>query len=397
MCTDSVTTQARQCNISLGLHGRVIGTLQAGATVKEAATSVRHSERTVRNLRTKYRQTGSITDKPCSGCSSVLLKQQKKIIYRKAHAIQKSEYSELIKEKVFVNLEGHPSKPLFAANYTENLRDVVSLIIRPKSVKNSIAGMLLYVLSLQESTATSCRVAAHLSSQVSAQSRRVQTPTKGGVFNFCGRNGWGSVGFHEVLWDSMKFYDVSVNWSVPTEANRGLTSYISDKVWFSYRKQLSNGCPNKKLDWKNAKYTVTEVINSHSVRLNTPPRIHNVFHVDRLRLASSDPSPSQPNDDTQPASVLVNGELESEVEQIMAEVTYRNRLFFEVKWTGYALTTFEPAENLQDNSALDEWEMFTAPCRNQQSKLLLAGSRRGNEGQFSRRKPLYKNWRGGVM
>jgi hypothetical protein len=52
------------------------------------------------------------------------------------------------------------------------------------------------------------------------------------------------------------------------------------------------------------------------------------------------------------------------VEQIMAEVTYRNRLFFEVKWTGYALTTFEPAENLQDNSALDEWEMFTAPYRN---------------------------------
>jgi hypothetical protein len=179
----------RQCNISLGLHGRVIGTLQAGATVKEAATSVRRSERTVRNLRTKYRQKGSVTDKPCSGCASILLTQQKKIIYRKARATQKIEYSELIKEKVFVNLEGQPSKPLSAANYTKNLRDVVSLIIRPRSVQNSIAGMLLYVLSLQESTATSCRVAAHLSSQVSAQSRRVQTPTKGGVFDFCGRNG----------------------------------------------------------------------------------------------------------------------------------------------------------------------------------------------------------------
>jgi hypothetical protein len=31
--------------------------------------------------------------------------------------------------------------------------------------------------------------------------------------------------FHEVLWDSMRFYDVPVNRSVPTEANRGLTSY----------------------------------------------------------------------------------------------------------------------------------------------------------------------------
>jgi hypothetical protein len=33
--------------------------------------------------------------------------------------------------------------------------------------------------------------------------------------------------FHEVPWGSMGFYDVSVNQSVPTEANRGLTSYIS--------------------------------------------------------------------------------------------------------------------------------------------------------------------------
>jgi hypothetical protein len=81
----------------------------------------------------------------------------------------------------------------------------------------------------------------------------------------------------------------------------------------------------------------------------------------------------------------------------MAAVTYWNRLFFEVKWTGYALTTIEPAENLQDNSTLDEWEMFTAPHRNQQSKLLPAGFRRGVEGQFSRRKPPHKNRRGGVM
>jgi hypothetical protein len=34
-----------------------------------------------------------------------------------------------------------------------------------------------------------------------------------------------SIRFHEVLWDSMRSYDVPVNQSVPTEANRGLTSY----------------------------------------------------------------------------------------------------------------------------------------------------------------------------
>jgi hypothetical protein len=96
------------------------------------------------------------------------------------------------------------------------------------------------------------------------------------------------------------------------------------------------------------------VINSHSVRVNTLPEIYDIFHVDGLRLAFLDPFPSHPNDDTQLAHVLVNGELESEVEQIMTKVTYWNRLFFEVKWTEYTLTTFEPAENLQHNSALDE-------------------------------------------
>jgi hypothetical protein len=32
--------------------------------------------------------------------------------------------------------------------------------------------------------------------------------------------------FHGIPWSSMKFYDVPVNQSVPTEANRGLISYM---------------------------------------------------------------------------------------------------------------------------------------------------------------------------
>jgi hypothetical protein len=36
--------------------------------------------------------------------------------------------------------------------------------------------------------------------------------------------------FHEIPWGSMRFYDVPVNQSVPTEANRGLTSYITQCI-----------------------------------------------------------------------------------------------------------------------------------------------------------------------
>jgi hypothetical protein len=82
------------------------------------------------------------------------------------------------------------------------------------------------------------------------------------------------MGFHEVLWDSMRFcgipwssmrfYDVPVNQSVPTEANRGLTFYtrsltfrqrlsVSWKDWLPLVKpnrmasQLGEACPDRRL------------------------------------------------------------------------------------------------------------------------------------------------------
>jgi hypothetical protein len=51
--------------------------------------------------------------------------------------------------------------------------------------------------------------------------------------------------------------------------------------------------PSKKLDAKYAKYTVTEVIGSHSYRLNTPPGIHNVFHIRLIKPAIINPLPGQ--------------------------------------------------------------------------------------------------------
>ncbi|KAF2174919.1 hypothetical protein K469DRAFT_769306, partial [Zopfia rhizophila CBS 207.26] len=70
---------------------------------------------------------------------------------------------------------------------------------------------------------------------------------------------------------------------------------VGDKVWLKLK--------NKKLDWKNAKYTVENIISLHAIKLNTPPGLNLTFHVNRLRLVSNDLLLSQPTDNPQPSLI----------------------------------------------------------------------------------------------
>ena len=82
-----------------------------------------------------------------------------------------------------------------------------------------------------------------------------------------------------------------------------------DRVWLNLKNVIIDRLC-KKLDWKNAKYTVLEVISSYSYRLDTPPGIHNVFHASLLRRAAADPFLNQCQDDLRPPVILVDGEEE---------------------------------------------------------------------------------------
>jgi len=159
---------------------------------------------------------------------------------------------------------------------------------------------------------------------------------------------------------------------------------VGDSVWLQFGKQFSTpGRPSRKLDYRAAKYDIVEIISPHAVRLNTPPGIHDVFHVDRLRLVPKNPLPSQPQPDNRPAAIQIDGQEEWVIEDIVAEKWRRRgrgawKRWLEVKWEGYVQTTLEPEDQLAAAEALDRWEAYSRRFRREDGRLE-DGFRRGHE------------------
>ena len=81
-----------------------------------------------------------------------------------------------------------------------------------------------------------------------------------------------------------------------------------------------------------------------------------MFNVNMLRLASSDPLLSQPQDDNEPEPIEVDREGMYLVEEILKEKGKGRRKQYLVKWEGYSDPTWEPALNLKHTNALQKWK-----------------------------------------
>ena len=128
-----------------------------------------------------------------------------------------------------------------------------------------------------------------------------------------------------------------------------------DCVWLNLKNVITDRLC-KKFDWKNVKYTVLEVISSHSYRLDTPPGIYNVFHASLLKRAAADPFLNQHQDDLRPPVIMMDREEEWEVERILRKRVKSRQRQVLVKWKGYLSPTWEPAVALINTEAYHVFE-----------------------------------------
>jgi hypothetical protein len=129
---------------------------------------------------------------------------------------------------------------------------------------------------------------------------------------------------------------------------------VGDKVWLDM-KNINSGRPKKKLDvLREGPFTITEKISNTSYRLNLPIswKIHNSFHVSKLRRVKPDEFNRQP-----PRVTLhVRGENWNASEITKAKLT-NGRLEFLVTWI------------LPDGQTHDLWEL-SSRMENESPKLI---------------------------
>lgn len=130
---------------------------------------------------------------------------------------------------------------------------------------------------------------------------------------------------------------------------------VGQRVWL-LRKFISTTRPSSKLDFKRlGPFPITRKISTHAYELELPNsvKLHPVFNVSLLEPTANDPLPGQKQ--VSPPPVIVNGEEEYLIEEILdVRKRYRQAQYL-VRWTGYAEATWEPYEHVKDTQALDKF------------------------------------------
>jgi len=108
-----------------------------------------------------------------------------------------------------------------------------------------------------------------------------------------------------------------------------------DRVWLLPR-NIRTTRPCKKLDYKKiGPFMILAKIGESAYKLDLPPsmRIHNTFDISLLELYHDHKFPSQRTQP--PPPVILEGELEYELQEIIDSRLHYGKLQYRAKWTGY--------------------------------------------------------------
>jgi transposase InsO family protein len=134
---------------------------------------------------------------------------------------------------------------------------------------------------------------------------------------------------------------------------RAIDFDVGDFVWVT-TKEWTTGRPSKKLDSQmEGPYKILERVgNAYRLDLPASIKVHPIITANRLRRAAMDPVPGQRPDP--PPPVEVSGDIEWEVERILASRLLRRRtLQYRAKWVGYDTDpTWYNAENFKGSPHL---------------------------------------------
>jgi len=124
-----------------------------------------------------------------------------------------------------------------------------------------------------------------------------------------------------------------------------------DMVWFLTR-NVRTTRPCKKLDYKKiGPFKILAKIGSSAYKLNLPDtmKIHNTIHISLLEPYEDNKLPSQRQEP--PPPIIMEGEPEYELEEIIDARLYHGKLQYRAKWTGYSPEhdrVWYPASNFEN-------------------------------------------------
>ena len=114
--------------------------------------------------------------------------------------------------------------------------------------------------------------------------------------------------------------------------------------------------------------------NFYFIWLNVFAEIHNVFHMNLLKLVFIDFLSNQMTNDEQSSEIIVNNEKKYEIKNIIwkkwRQKKHEKQFWLQIKWTNYIQMIWKPKSKLNDTTIMNKWLDHMKNIKNDEKNLL---------------------------